>query len=262
MTIFKAELRRGCKGFLIWSAAIAFMLVICVLMFPEIKGEMDSVSEMFANMGGFTQAFGMDRLNFGTFIGFYGVECGNILGIGGGLFAAYLGIRMLAKEEHEHTAEFLLTHPVTRLSVVLQKLLAMVVEILVMNLVVLIFSVVSVIIIGEELPVKELLLLHGAYIILQMEIGILCFGISGFLRRGNIGIGLGLAAILYFMNILCNISAKGKLLRYITPFAYAEPADIVEAMALDWQLVLLGCVYASALGAAGVIRYIKKDITA
>ena len=79
MTIFKAELRRGCKGFLIWSAAIAFMLVICVLMFPEIKGEMDSVSEMFANMGGFTQAFGMDRLDFGTFIGFYGVECGNIL---------------------------------------------------------------------------------------------------------------------------------------------------------------------------------------
>ena len=101
MAVFFKEMKHGFKGFCIWAGSIAFMLVVCVLMFPEMKNEMNNVSEIFANMGGFTQAFGMDRLNFGTLIGFYGVECGNILGIGGGFFVAYLGVTMLSKEEKE-----------------------------------------------------------------------------------------------------------------------------------------------------------------
>lgn len=53
-------------------------------------------------------AFGMDKINFGEFIGFFGVECGNVLGMGGALYAALLGISALAKEEREHTVYFLL----------------------------------------------------------------------------------------------------------------------------------------------------------
>lgn len=75
---------------------------------------MEGVSEMFASMGSFTAAFGMDRISFGTLIGFYAVECGNILGIGGAFFAAMIAINALAKEEKERTAEFLLTQPVSR----------------------------------------------------------------------------------------------------------------------------------------------------
>ncbi|MEA5040634.1 MAG: ABC transporter permease subunit [Clostridiaceae bacterium] len=262
MVIFISELRRGRKGFLIWSAAISFMLVICVLMFPEMKGEMESVTDMFANMGGFTQAFGMDRLNFGTLIGFYGIECGNILGIGGGFYAAYLGISMLAKEEHEHTAEFLLTHPVRRIDIMLQKALAVAAQLISLNLIILLLSVVSVLAIGEDLPIKELLLLHGAYLILQLEIALICFGVSAFLRRGSIGIGLGLAAVLYFLNILCNISENAAFLKYITPFAYAEPADILENLSLNTGLILLGCVYAAVAVGVGVFEYTRKDIAA
>ena len=32
-------------------------------------------------------------------MGFYGLECGNILGIGGAFFAAYIGVSSLACEE-------------------------------------------------------------------------------------------------------------------------------------------------------------------
>ena len=262
MAILRCELRRGRKGFWVWTLAIAFMMVICVILFPEMKGEMEGVSDIFANMGSFTQAFGMDRLNFGTLTGFYGVECGNILGIGGSFFAAYLGVSMLSKEEQEHTAEFLLTHPVRRLSVVGQKLLAVVLEVLALNVIVFGASVVSILAIGEELPLKELLLIHGAYLILQWEISFLCFGMSAFLRRGSIGVGLGLAAVLYFMNLMCNISEAAEPLRWVTPFAYAEPADLLDAMALDGPLVAVGCLYAVAALAVGTVRYLRKDIAA
>ena len=104
MTIFKTELKQSAKAFFIWTGAIVFMLLVCILMFPEMKGEMDNVTDMFSNMGDFTAAFGMDKLNFGELMGFYGVECGNILGLGGGFFAALVGISVLSKEEKEHTA--------------------------------------------------------------------------------------------------------------------------------------------------------------
>ena len=76
MTIVKHELRQGKIAFAIWTASISFLLVVCVFLFPDIKGEMEGVGDIFASMGSFTQAFGMDRLNFGTLIGFYAIECG------------------------------------------------------------------------------------------------------------------------------------------------------------------------------------------
>ena len=75
MTVFFHELKRGKVSLLIWSCAIAFMLGICVLIYPEMKTQMSDISEMFADMGSFSDAFGMDKINFGTFIGYFGVEC-------------------------------------------------------------------------------------------------------------------------------------------------------------------------------------------
>ena len=142
MTIYIKELKQSFKSLCIWTASIAFMMLVCVLLFPEMKGEMDSVSSIFANMGGFTAAFGMDKLSFGQLMGFYGIECGNVLGIGGGFFAALAGISVLANEEKERTAEFLLTHPISRGSILVQKLLSVLTKIVVLNIVVVAVSLI------------------------------------------------------------------------------------------------------------------------
>ena len=92
MTLIRHELRRGWKSLLIWTCAIAAFMMISLVIFPEMKNQMDSISTVFASMGAFTKAFGMETLNFGTLTGFYGIECGNILGIGGALFAALLAL--------------------------------------------------------------------------------------------------------------------------------------------------------------------------
>ena len=99
MRLLKHEMRQGILSLAIWTGSIAFLMVICIVMFPEMKGQMEDVSDMFASMGSFTAAFGMDRLSFGTLTGFYAIECGNILGLGGAFYAALTGITALAKEE-------------------------------------------------------------------------------------------------------------------------------------------------------------------
>ena len=260
MTILRHELRQGWKQLAIWTGCIGFFVVICVLMYPQMEQQMADVSAMFASMGSFTAAFGMDRLNFGTLTGFYAVECGNILGIGGALYAAMAGAGILSKEEQTGTAEFLLTHPVTRRAVVAGKLAALMLQILILNLLVYAMAVGSVAAIADLIPWKELTLLHLAYLLVQVELGGICFGISAFCRRGSLGIGMGLAMGLYFVNILANITEEAEFLKYITPYGYAEGADILAEGKLNTVYVLIGM----ALCAAGILtafwQYRRKDI--
>ncbi len=260
MTIVKHELKQNRTSFVVWTASIGFLLAVCVFMFPEMKSEMEGVSDIFSSMGSFTAAFGMDRLDFGSFLGFYSVECGNILGLGGAFFAALTAISILAKEEKERTAEFLLAHPVSRVRIISEKLWAVLLQIIFMNVLIFGVAVLSVILIGEEIPWKELGMIHLSLFLLQVELACICFGISAFLRRGGLGIGLGLATVMYFLNLLANISKKAEFLKYITPFGYTESADIILNGSLDGTLILIGMIYAVLFLAAAYIKYSKKDI--
>lgn len=260
MTLFKHELKQGKSTFLIWTAVICFMLAVCIFIFPEMKGEMDSFGDIFASMGSFTEAFGMDQLNFGTLIGFYAVECGNVLGLGGAFFACLIGIAALSKEEKSGTAEFLLAHPVSRSRIVTEKLLAVIAQILAMNLIILGVSLLSMVAIGESIPLEQILLLHAAYLILQLELGCVCFGISAFLSGGGIGIGLGLGTAMYFLNIIANMTDGAALLKYITPFGYCDGATIVNETKLEPGMILVGVAFAAAGVCVAYWQYRRKDI--
>ena len=260
MTITKHELRQGRIAFLVWTCAIAFMLAICIFLFPEMKAEMANVTRIFSAMGAFTAAFGMDKLDFGSLIGYYAIECGNVLGICGALYTAMCAVDILSKEERGRTAEFLLTHPVSRARVLTEKLFAVFLLVTAMNAVIYAVAAVSMILIGEDIPWKEMNLMHLAYYLLQLELGGICFGISAFLKRGSMGAGLGMAAVLYFMNLIANISKSARFIKYITPFGYCDGADITAAGKLNGTMVAIGMV----IGVLGIIaaywKYLRKDI--
>lgn len=260
MTIVKHELRQGKIPFAIWTGSIAFLLMVCVFLFPEMKGEMNAVGDVFASMGSFTAAFGMDRLNFGTLTGFYAIECGNVLGLGGAFFASLIAVAALSKEEKDRTAEFLLTHPVSRTRVITEKLAAVMVQVIAMNAIILALSLASMGMIGEDIPWKEILLMHLAYFLLQVELAGICFGISAFLHRGSIGIGLGLAAMMYFLNLIANMTESVDFLKYITPFGYCEGADIVSKGRLDFTMIVIGMLFAFIGILAAYVNYRRKDI--
>lgn len=155
MTLMLFEMKRSRVSLAIWTAAIALLLVICLVIFPDMKSQVNELNAAFSSMGSFTEAFGMDRLNFGELMGFYGLECGNILGIGGAFFAAYIGVTSLAGEEKNRTAEYLLTHPVSRSRIVSEKLLCIFCQILILNSVSILTSLIVVRAIGENLEMKE-----------------------------------------------------------------------------------------------------------
>lgn len=244
----------------VWTGSIGFLLAICVGLYPEMKGEMDGAGELFASMGAFTAAFGMDRLDIGSFIGFYAVECSSILGLGGAFYAALTGVSALVKEERGRTAEFLLTHPLSRTRVVTEKLAAVLVQLVLMDLALLALVLGSARLIGETVPWREILLLHGAYGLMQSELACVCFGLSALLRRGGSGLGMGLAAGAYLLDLVANMTERARFLKYLTPFGYCDGAGILAARKLDGGLVTLGILLACAGAAAAYLLYCRKDI--
>lgn len=260
MTLIRHELRQSWKTVLIWTLALSFFLIVAILVYPEMKGQMEAASSMFSSMGAFTAAFGMDKLDFGTAKGYYAVECGNIMGLGGALFAALVAMALLSKEEKNGTAEFLLTNPLNRSEVITAKLASLVIQILALNLGVFLLSAASVAAIGEAVFWKELILLHTAFLLLQLEIGGICFGLSACVRRGGLGIGLGLAIGLYFMSLIANLSDKLSFLKYITPFGYADSGEIMSKGALSADKIVIGM----ALMLCGIVLayriWCRKDI--
>lgn len=260
MTIIKHELKQSKTSFIIWTVSIALLLACCVLIFPEMESEMDSVGAVFSSMGSFTQAFGLDRLNFGSLKGFYAIECGNIVGLGGAFFASITAVSILSKEEKDRTAEFLLTHPVSRIRIITEKLAAVLIQVVLMNVIIFGIAVLSMVKVKEDIPWKDILLLHLAYLLLQLELSGICFGISAFLRRGSVGVGLGLATMMYFLNLIGNMTSSVEFVKKITPFAYCEGADIITNRELDMTLVVTGMVFAVIGVAAAYIKYNTKDV--
>ena len=262
MTLFLHELKRDRIKLIVWTAAIASMLLISIVIYPQMTSQMNEMGDMFSQMGGFSQAFNMDKVNFGQFGGYFAVECGNVLGLGGAFFAALLGIAALAKEERERTAEFLLTHPISRTYVVAQKLLAVAAQILILNLTVAAAAVLGSLAIGETIDAKLFFDVFLGYLLMQLEIGCVMFGLSAFLRGNGLGIGLGAAFVLYFMNILANLTDDAAFLRYITPFSYADGTAIVSSGGIEVKYLIPGIAFAAAGVVAAFVQYNRKDIRA
>lgn len=258
MVLFRHEWRQGRLALLIWTCAVAGLLGVCVLIYPEMAAQIEGIDSLFSNMGSFSAAFGMDRIHFGSFPGYFAVECGNVLGLGGALFAALLGIGALAGEAG--TADFLLTHPVSRLRVAMEKLGAVVTQLGLFTLCSAAVTALCTAIVGQHPPIKPMALLFLAHFLMQAQIALVTFSLSAFLRQKNAGAGLGLAVLFYFLNLLANLTQKAAFLKYLTPFAFTEGADILTEQALNARYLFSGLGFALAALALGIAHFRRKDI--
>lgn len=259
MKILKREILFGFKSFLICTITFSFLLAVCVFIFPDMKSQLENLSGIMGKMGGFAKAFNLNDSSFASFIGYYGLETSNMLGIGVSIYASYLGINIILKEETLGTAEFLYTHPLSRKNIILQKFMAMIIQIVLMNILIMVISLISIVIIGEKIDFKIFMLVHIAHIILHMQFGIISFALAMIFKRVTVGMGIGFVMIMYFINIISNIQRDIKIYKYLTPFSYTDVSNILISSKLQMKFILIGFAVSTLLFLVGYFRYIKKD---
>ncbi len=261
MIFFKHECKINIKSLLIWSMAVACFTFIMLLVYPSMGDELGEMTDMFANMGTFSSMFNMETLNMGSVMGFYGIEVGVVLSLGGAMFAAILGTGLLAKEEANHTTEFIYVTPNDRKYFITQKLLAMTTLIVVFDIICLITSLCSFLIIGEDVEWNKLLLFHLAQLLMHLQLGAICFGVSSFMKKLNVGIGIGISMGLYFLHLLGNITSSVEKVHYITPFYYCDAATVYKDTSIPIANLLIGVGLAIAAIVTAYVKYTRKDLS-
>lgn len=262
MSILKHEIKMNFKSILIWSLSVGLMSFAFILIFPTMKSSLVDMSDSYSNMAGMSTVFGMDKLNIAEIMGFYGIEIGSVLSLGGSLFAAVLGIGILSKEEGGHTSEFIFTLPISRKAILIEKYLAMIFCILLFNVICITLIVSSFLIINEEIQIKEFILHQLSLIIMNIEIGSITFGISAFHKKSNFGIGIATSLILYFLDMMSKLNDKVEFLKYISPFSYCDASKVITSLKIDSKLLIPGLIMMIVFVSIGFFKYLKKDLVA
>ena len=115
---------------------------------------------------------------------------------------------------------------------------------------------------GESLDGKTLALYYGSQLLMQLEVGSVCFLLSALCRKKQIGAALGFSVFLYMADVMCRIVPDLEILKYATPFYFSNAADIFVSKAVESApaLIGLGVLLASPVLSAAICQ--KRDISA
>lgn len=263
MMIYKREMKRNLKGLIIWSAVLCGLVLMMMSMFPSFAKDAQAMEDV---LGLFPESlqnvFGMETLSLGTFIGFYGIEVHLMNTLIGSVYAALLAAGMLVKEESEHTAEFLLSKPVSRIEVTGQKLAAVLTNLILLNAAITAVSFASIGFAEETVDKTVLALFMLATFLLHVTVAAISFLLSALMRKNRhiVSLALGVVFLSYALHIMAGLSEQFDFLRHVSVFAYVDAASIAREGALKGTYVLV-MLLASLLCIAGAFGYYRnKDI--
>ena len=262
MMIIKHELRSYQKTFLIWTVSIITLDFLMLLLYPSLQETLTSMGENYKKMGAFGTAFGMDQLDMATAMGYYGIYIGTMLALCGAMFAAMIGTGVLSKEESGHTAEYLYTLPYSRNYVVFHKIIAILVLLIFFNLLNFIFGLFGLQMIDAEYSMRQMILYHIGQFFLHLEVAAICILISACSKKVNVGLGLGISLLLYFMDMMSRVLDQLKPLKYITPFYYTNAIEIFTSNSISIDLLIIGVFTTIVCLLGSIVIYQKRDLYA
>lgn len=262
MTLLRHELRMNLKALLIWTICLGFCCFGCLLLFEGLEESMAQMADAYAQMGAFSTALGMDKISVSTMEGFYATEVALMFAIGGAMFAAMTGAAMVSKEEEGHTSEFLNTLPFGRAYIILWKYAAAAALILLFNMICLLWIGAGFLLAGKGVPQKEFWIYHGAQLLMQLEVGSVCFLASAFCKKKQIGAALGFAVLLYMMDLICRIVPDVEKLKYVTPYYFSNATDIFSEGCVNMRMLTVSACVTILCVCLSAAVYCKRDLSA
>lgn len=263
--VFKREWLRNAKALLIWSLVLGAMVVLTLSIFSSMAGEQESMEELMkAYPESLQKVFGMDRLDFSSLIGFYGIEVHFMTTLFGSIYAVMLGSGMIAKEENDKTIEFLLSKPITRTRIVGEKLSAVFVNVTIFNAALLAAGLIGAQLAGDaELPMRPFFMMVTGTLLLHLMFASIALAFSAAIRktRSVLAISLAVVFISYFLNTMAGLSEQADALKYVSPFRYVDAADIVSHDGLSPLYVAIMLLVLGACSAIAFVIYRRKDIS-
>jgi ABC-2 type transport system permease protein len=178
--------------------------------------------------------------------------------------AVMLGADIISKEERDKTVEFLLAKPISRNKVITSKLLAGLVNIIILNIITLVSSIIIVGKLGKgEAVGGDIVILMVGMFILQLMFMVIGTAIAAVVRNPKTATGIGTAVLLisFIMSVAIDINSKIEGLKYITLFKYYEAKNLMSEVGFQLSFVILSVIIISAMIKITYVFYKKRDMS-
>ena len=262
MNIFLRELKANRKALIIWSVCM-FLLVVSGMGKYTAYSSGGQNNEIFNKMPDSLKALlGFGSLDVSKMSGYYAMLFLYIV-LTAAIHAVLLGSGIIAKEERDKTTEFLITKPVSRAAIITSKLLAALVNVLILNIVLLVSSIVMVSAYnkGEDIS-SEIVMFNLSMLIVQLIFLSLGAALAAFIKKpkaaGSLSTGILLVA--FVISKITDLTDSMNYLNLFSPFKYFSYTNIVEGNGLNVIITILSLVLVAIFIVLVYLFYQKRDI--
>lgn len=262
--MLKRELKINFKNFLIWTSILILLFLVVYLMYPSIIQSnnvqmLDEMLKMFPEE--VIKAFNMDISSMDTAYGWLKTEGFVFILIIIGIYASILGSNIVLKEESDKTIEYLNSLPIRRGKILLHKVLCAVIYIVLMVIVMGIFNYVGLSLSGD-FDEKQYILLSITPFFSALPLFAITLFVSTFFHKTKktLGIGLGIAFVSYFLQILSEISEATESFKYITVYTLSDIRNVIMDISINPIVIGISIVITLLFIILSYIRYNKKEL--
>lgn len=254
------EVSRRLRGTVFLSIAISLYAAFIVWYFTVLEGI--AVEEVFEELPpAMMEAFGIETLS--TIEGFLGAQIYNFVWLLGlGLYVAYVAGGTIATDIERGRMEILLSFPISRSQLLVEKLASLLLPIVVVNLVVGCVIYLLAASIGERIAVTHLALTH----VLSVPYLLVCTGIglafsvavdrAAIAERGAVGV----VFVLFLVESVVSGASEYDWIQYLSPTQYYEPTPaLIDG---SYELIDSGILLVAFIGLVllSQILFYRRDI--
>lgn len=263
MNIFVRELKAHWKSLLGWSIAMILLIASGMAKFTSLGPDGQNANQLF---GAFPKPvlviLGIQGLDLSTAIGYFGVIF-LYLQLTASIHAAMLGSEIISKEERDKTSEFLFVKPVTRLRAVTEKLLAGLLNLIVLNAVTMASSIAMVAVYANNYHNNNLIIMMMAGLfIMQLIFFALGASLAGYFKNPKLPsiVATTILLVTYIIWVIFDLNSKLDFLKYLTPFRYFDASVMIGDGHLDLFYVALSLVITTVLIIVSYLSFNKRDL--
>jgi ABC-2 type transport system permease protein len=261
--VFLKSLRDLRRSFAWWTVGLAGYVALIASVYPTVRDnpDLEKLVESYPEALKAFVAFG-GQFDFTSAAGYLGSELFSFMMPALFLVAAVgHGAGTLAGEEERGTIDLLLSSPLSRTRVALEKLAAMCVELAALGVVLWLALWVGARAFSMEVSVAHLASATALLVVLALAYGAIAFMVAAATGRKTLAIGLtvALAVGAYLVNSLASLVEVLEPFQKATPFYHYAVADPLRQGLDPWHTLFLLAVGAVA-AAAGVLLFDRRDL--
>lgn len=262
MNIFLREIKANFKNLFFWFLGMAFLISAGMAKSTGFTSSNNSGGLTFLDSlpKGLKAFMGVDLFTLGVSIGFYGIVYTYIILIAA-VHGGFIGYHLMAKEEGDKTFEFLYTKPIERSSIFRTKLLAGLVNVILLNI---LTGVTSILACNQFLKANitsDIIKLMVSMLFIQLTF----FALGTFLgtvfsqkKTGTIILN-GIIIGLFIVGLASDLKASLAWFKYISPFKYFSAAQVMGPGMPAYGIWITGVFVVLMLGFAFYFHK-RKDL--